>query len=55
MPLMYACVKEVRNLYGNELEVHINYEDQPGNDFNSIFYFLQGKLKGKSKWILSEN
>ena len=45
MPLMYACVKELRSLYGNELEVHINYEDKPDNDFQSLFYFLQGKGK----------
>ena len=45
MPLMYACVKELRTLYGNELEVHINYEDKPENDFKSLFYFLQGKEK----------
>ena len=45
MPLMYACVKELRSLYGNELEVHINYEDKPENDFKSLFYFLQGRGK----------
>ena len=45
MPLMYACVKELRSLYGNELKVHINYEDKPDNDFKSLFYFLQGKGK----------
>jgi len=45
MPLMYACVKELRSLYGNELELHINYEDKPDNDFKSLFYFLQGKGK----------
>ena len=45
MPLMYACVKELRSLYGSELEVNINYEDKPDNDFKSLFYFLQGKGK----------
>jgi len=45
MPLMYACVKELRSLYGNELEVHINYEDKPDNDFKSLFYFLQGRVE----------
>ena len=43
MPLMYACVKELRDLYGNEFEIHINYEDRPENDYNSIFYYLQGE------------
>lgn len=45
MPLMYACVKELKKLYGNNLEIHINYEDKPESDFNSLFYFLQGKRK----------
>ena len=50
MSLMYACVKELRSLYGDELEVHINYEDKPESDFKSLFYFLQGKVKAmKSK------
>jgi len=45
LPLMYACVKKLRSLYGNELEVHINYEDKPESDFKLLFYFLQGKGK----------
>ena len=45
MSLMYTCVKELRNFYGNELEIHINYEDRPENDYNSIFYYLQGEKK----------
>ncbi|KAL9958036.1 hypothetical protein ACROYT_G035001 [Oculina patagonica] len=44
MPLMYACVKELRKLYGNNLEIHINYEDKPESDFNSLFYFLQARI-----------
>ena len=43
MSLMYTCVKELRNFYGNELEIHINYEDRPENDYNSTFYYLQGE------------
>ena len=45
MPLIYACVKELRSLYGDELEVHVSYEDRPENDYNSLFYFLQGKRR----------
>lgn len=52
MPLMYACVKELRNLFGNELEIQINYEDRPENDYNSIFYFLQGLLPHSSSYLL---
>lgn len=52
MPLMYACVKELRDLYGNELEIQINYEDRPENDYNSIFYFLQGLLPHSSSYVL---
>lgn len=51
MPLMYECVKELKSLYGNELEIHINYEDKPENDFKSLFYFLQGLLPGPSSYL----
>ncbi|KAJ7390616.1 hypothetical protein OS493_024005 [Desmophyllum pertusum] len=51
MPLMHACVKELKNLNGNELEVHINYEDMPENDYKSLFYFSQGLLPGPSSYL----
>jgi len=44
MPLMYACVKAIREKYGNELPINIIYEDQPINDFKSLFMRLQGKM-----------
>ena len=42
MPLLYACVKELRKIYGDDLPVHVIYEDQPVNDFKSLFLRLQG-------------
>ena len=45
MPLMYACVENLRKLHGNNLEIHISYEDKAENDFKSLFYFLQGKRR----------
>ena len=42
MPLIYSCVEELRKLHGSELEILIFYEDQPTNDFTSLFSFLQG-------------
>lgn len=42
MPLLYACVKELRKIYGNDLPIHVIYEDQPVNDFKSLFLRLQG-------------
>lgn len=42
MPLIYSCVEELRKLHGSELEILIFYEDQPTNDFTSLFAFLQG-------------
>ena len=42
MPLWYACVKELRNLHGDDLPIHVIYEDQPINDFKSLFLRLQG-------------
>ena len=37
MPLINSCVKELRKLHGNELEILVYYEDQPVNDFTSLF------------------
>ena len=42
IPLIYSCVEELRKLHGSELEILIFYEDQPTNDFTSLFSFLQG-------------
>ena len=43
MPVIYACVKELRKIHGDELPIHVIYEDQPVNDFKSLFLRLQGK------------
>ena len=43
MPLMYACVKELRKIHGDGLPIHVIYEDQPVNDFKAVFLRLQGK------------
>lgn len=51
IPLMYACVKELRSSYGDELEVLINYEDKPESDFKSLFYFLQGLLPAPRSYL----
>ena len=43
MPLMYACVKELRKIHSDDLPIQVIYEDQPVNDFKSLFLRLQGK------------
>ena len=48
MPLMYACVKELRKIHGETLPIRVIYEDQPVNDFKSLFLRLQGKLLKKN-------
>lgn len=42
MPLICACVKKLKELHGDDLEINIQYEDQPFNDFKSLFSFVQG-------------
>ena len=42
MPLLYACVKELRKMHGDSLPIQVIYEDQPVNDFKSLFLRLQG-------------
>ena len=44
MPLLYACVQELRQIHGDDLPVSVIYEDQPVNDFKSLFLRLQGKF-----------
>ena len=49
MPLIYSCVEELRKLHGSALEILIFYEDQPTNDFTSVFSILQGTHSQQSK------
>lgn len=42
MPLMYETVKSIREKYGEDMPINIIYEDQPINDFKSLFMRLQG-------------
>ena len=43
LPLLYACVEVLKSKHGAELQIHVAYEDQPMNDFKSLFFRLQGK------------
>jgi len=51
MPLIYSCVEELRKLRGTDLEILIYYEDQPTNDFTSLFSFLQGLIPGPASYF----
>ena len=44
MPLLYACVQELRKSHGDDLTISVIYEDQPINDFKSLFLRLQGRV-----------
>ena len=44
MTLLYACVQELRKIHGDDLPIHVVYEDQAVNDFKSLFLLLQGKF-----------
>ena len=44
MALFYACVQELRQIHGDDLPIHVIYEDQAVNDFKSLFLRLQGKV-----------
>ena len=38
------CLPEyIRKKHGDQTEVEIMYEDQPSNDFNSLFLLLNGE------------
>ena len=42
MSLICECIKKLKEIHGDELEINIQYEDQPFNDFKSLFSFIQG-------------
>ncbi|KAL9964113.1 hypothetical protein ACROYT_G027697 [Oculina patagonica] len=48
MPLLYACVQELRKIHGDDLPISVIYEDQPVNDFKSLFLRLQVKAADKT-------
>ena len=45
MLLIYACVKALREKYGEELSINVIYEDQPENDFKSLFRRVHGEQR----------
>ncbi|XP_032243202.2 methyltransferase LUC1 [Nematostella vectensis] len=51
MPLMYALVKLLRE-NDEKMPIHIVYEDQPVNDFKSVFMRLQGLIPGPRSYLL---
>lgn len=52
MPLMYACVEELRKIHGDSLPIQVVYEDQPVNDFKSLFLRLHDLLPGPKSYFL---
>ena len=44
MPVIVNCIKKLRDKYGDGLPINIVYEDQPTNDFKSIFLRVNGML-----------
>jgi len=51
MPVIVNCIKKLRDKYGDSLPINIVYEDQPTNDFKSIFLRVNGLIPG-SKGLL---
>lgn len=42
MPLMWDICEHIRNKFGDEPAIQVNYEDQPINDFKSLFMVRPG-------------
>ena len=42
LPLMTSCIEKLRSKYGEQMPINIVYEDQPTNDFKSIFLRVNG-------------
>ena len=43
-PVIINCIEKLRAKYGNDLPINVVYEDQPTNDFKSIFLRVNGIL-----------
>ncbi|CAL4118057.1 unnamed protein product, partial [Meganyctiphanes norvegica] len=41
MPMLYEAISHLRRKFGDKLPIHVTYEDQPVNDFKSLFMRLQ--------------
>jgi len=52
MTLLYACVQELRKIHGDDVPLSVIYEDQPVNDFKSLFLRLQGLIPGPKSYFL---
>ncbi|KAJ7331670.1 hypothetical protein OS493_019263 [Desmophyllum pertusum] len=53
MPLLYACVQELRKIHGDDFSINVIYEVQPVNDFKSLFLRLQGFMPGPKSYLLN--
>lgn len=42
LPLMIKCIEKIRSKHGDGIPITIIYEDQPTNDFKSIFFRVNG-------------
>ncbi|KAL9964066.1 hypothetical protein ACROYT_G027644 [Oculina patagonica] len=47
----YACVQELRKIHGDDLPINVIHEDQPVNDFKSLFLRLHGFIEGPKSYI----
>ncbi|XP_028515294.1 probable caffeine synthase 2 isoform X2 [Exaiptasia diaphana] len=52
MLLMYESVKAIREKYGEEMPITIIYEDQPVNDYKSVFMRMQGFIPGPRSYLM---
>ena len=51
MPLMYQLCSKIRATVGNELPIQIHYEDQPVNDWGSLFMRLEKLIEGPQSFL----
>ena len=55
MVLLKDCVDRLRALHGNELPIVVQYEDQPVNDWTSLFMRLKGLIPGVPSFLETPN
>jgi len=45
LPLVHNLVGKIKETYGKDQEVHVQYEDQPNNEWRSVFNHTQGIVR----------
>ncbi|XP_014678020.1 PREDICTED: salicylate carboxymethyltransferase-like [Priapulus caudatus] len=53
MPLIKLLLDQLRKKHGKKFDIEIIYEDQPSNDWTSLFYRMQGVIPKPESYLIA--